>query len=275
LVPYGTIAAVSIAVVSGIVAYVALEQALGIAVDHRADLYAVGLIAYDLLLGRRRSEGHLNPLDELKQRLDHPPPPLRSVDASIPEPIDRIVMRCLEPDPEARYQSAAFLLADLEQLDAKGQRLPVTCRLTARMIAGAVAAMLCLMAMMYWATRPAPPMKMPDAMSILIADFEDSSSDPVFKGTLENVLGTSMEEAAFITSYTRQGARRIAQQIRPGRELDAEAARLVAVREGIKVVLAGAIESNGPAYRITIKALDPQRRSRWRRPQEPRDRNRT
>lgn len=252
-----TMADTSIGAVTGTVAYMAPEQARGIAVDHRADLYAVGLIAYDLLLGRRRTQGPLNPLDELKQRLDHPPPSPRSVDASIPEPIDPIVMRCLEPDPGARYQSAALLLADLEQLDAKGHRLPVIRRLTARMIAGAVAAMLCLMALMYWATRPAPPMKMPDAMSILIADFEDSTNDPVFKGTLENVLGTSMEEAAFITSYTRQGARRIAQQIRPGRELDAEAARLVAAREGIKVVLAGAIESNGPAYRVTIKALDP------------------
>ncbi len=95
------------------------------------------------------------------------------------------------------------------------------------------------MALIYWATRPPPPMKMPDAMSILIADFEDSTNDPVFKGTLENVLGTSMEGAAFITSYARQAALRIAQQIRPGRNLDAEAARLVAAREGIKVVLAG------------------------------------
>jgi tetratricopeptide (TPR) repeat protein len=255
--PPSTMADTSIGAVTGTVAYMAPEQARGIAVDHRADLYAVGLIAYDLLLGRRRTAGPLNPLDELKQRLDHPPPSPRSVDASIPEPIDPIVMRCLEPDPGARYQSAALLLADLEQLDATGHRLPVIRRLTARMIAGAVTAMLCLMALMYWATRPVPPMKLPDAMSILIADFEDSTNDPVFKGTLENVLGTSMEGAAFITSYARQGALRIAQQIRPGRQLDAEAARLVAVREGIKVVLAGTIESKGPAYRVTIKALDP------------------
>ena len=243
--------------VMGTVAYMAPEQARGVAVDHRADLYAVGLIAYDLLLGRRQTEGALNPLEELKQRLDHPPPSPRSVDAAIPEAIDRIVMRCLEPDPAARYQSAALLLADLEQLDENGHRLPVIRRLTARMVAGSLAAMLSLMALTYWATRPPPAMKMPDAMSILIADFEDSTNDPVFKGTLENVLGTSMEGAAFITSYARQAALRIAQQIHPGRNLDAEAARLVAAREGIKVVLAGTIESNGPAYRVTIKALDP------------------
>ena len=217
--PTSTMADTSIGAVTGTVAYMAPEQARGIAVDHRADLYAVGLIAYDLLLGRRRTQGPLNPLEELTQRLDHPPPSPRSVDASIPEPIDPIVMRCLEPDPGARYQSAALLLADLEKLDAKGHRLPVIRRLTAphgrRRGGGDV---------------------VPDGVDVLgdtagAADEDarcDVYSDRRFRGTPETTRcskarsktfsATSMEEAAFIRVVRPPGgaADRATDSSRPG-----------------------------------------------------------
>ena len=94
--------------------------------------------------------------------------------------------------------------------------------------------------------------------SRLVADFENRANDPVFDGAVEQSLAISLEGASFITSYSRTSAAALAQQLKPGAKLDAETARLVAVREGIGVVLSGAIEQNGTGYAIQVQAVDPQ-----------------
>jgi serine/threonine protein kinase len=83
----------------GTVEYMAPEQARAQPVDQRADIYAVGLILYDLLIGRHRSEHAESAIAELQGRILQAPPPSRTVDPSIPAPIDAIITRCLEPDP--------------------------------------------------------------------------------------------------------------------------------------------------------------------------------
>jgi eukaryotic-like serine/threonine-protein kinase len=100
----------------------------------------------------------------------------------------------------------------------------------------------------------------PDVMqpvSVLVADFSNRTGDPVFDGTLEEALGVGLEGAAFITNYGREQARQLAEQIRPGSQLNEEVARLVAVREGIKVVLTGTIETAGDGYTLTMRAINP------------------
>jgi eukaryotic-like serine/threonine-protein kinase len=105
-------------VIVGTVEYMAPEQAKGERVDARADIYSFGLILNDVLLGRRQSTS--TGVAELMARVQQAPASLRSIDATIPEWIDVLVNRCLQPDPAARYQSIAEVLADLEAMDARG-----------------------------------------------------------------------------------------------------------------------------------------------------------
>jgi tetratricopeptide (TPR) repeat protein len=95
------------------------------------------------------------------------------------------------------------------------------------------------------------------AVSVLIADLSNRTGDPVFDGTLEEALGVGLEGASFITNYQRETARRLAGEIKPGSQLNDEAARLVAVREGIKVVLSGAIEPADGGYNLSMRAVNP------------------
>lgn len=95
------------------------------------------------------------------------------------------------------------------------------------------------------------------AVSVLIADLSNRTGDPVFDGTLEEALGVGLEGAPFITNYERETARRLVAEIKPGSRLDDEAARLVAVREGIKVVLSGMIEPADDGYTLTMRAVNP------------------
>lgn len=88
----------------------------------------------------------------------------------------------------------------------------------------------------------------PDPVSILIADFDNTTGDPLFSGTLEEALQIGIEGASFITTYQRSAAQRLANEISPGSALDEAAARLVSVREDINFVLAGCIEEYDGRY---------------------------
>ena len=89
-------------------------------VDQRADIYAFGLILYDMLVGGRLAAGSMGSVAELMARMQQPPPPIRSVDPGIPEPVEQVVSRCLQPDRANRYQTMAELIADLDLLDPDG-----------------------------------------------------------------------------------------------------------------------------------------------------------
>jgi eukaryotic-like serine/threonine-protein kinase len=241
----------------GTVAYMSPEQAKGQPADQRSDIYAVGMIMRDMLVGMRNVENPTDAMNELMARIGHAPKPVQEIDPSIPDDVDRIVTRCLQPDAAARYQNVQELLADLNSLDAEGKPLPKIRRLTKRVVGTAAVIVLTLLGTTWWfASRPPPPA--PDPMSVLIADFENRTGDPVFEGSLEQLLSMGVEGATFINAYRRDDARKLAAaQIGPGAKLDENAARLVSMREGIEVILAGSIAPRGSGYTLSVKAVDP------------------
>ena len=126
----------------GTVEYMAPEQARGQPVDQRADIYAFGLILYDMLAGRRRAAHAQSAIEELQGRLEQPPPPVRSVMAEIPEPVERLVSRCVEPDAAKRFQTTAELVAAIERLDDNGKLRPIKRVVGVKLAAAIVVALL-------------------------------------------------------------------------------------------------------------------------------------
>jgi tetratricopeptide (TPR) repeat protein len=249
--------ATTVGAITGTVHYMAPEQARGVPADQRVDVYAFGLIFYDMLLGGRGVPGRGGALDELHRRMQQAPPPVRSIRQDVPEAVDAIVTKCLQPDPAARYQTSSELLDDLARLDDAGQPLPVAVRFTPRLMAAIAAGILAVVAATWWLSRaPAVPVQ-PDPLSVLIADFQNHTGDTVFEGSVEQALTIGLEGASFITAYQRPAALRLANQIKPSSKLDESVARLVSVREGIEVVIAGSIAASGSGYRISVKAIDP------------------
>lgn len=107
--------------VVGTLDYMAPEQARGHTVDHRADIYAFGLILSDMLIGKRKTgHGGESSLAALVSRMTTAFPPLRSVDPNIPQTVSDVVTRCTALEPEGRYAKTRDLLADLESLDSHG-----------------------------------------------------------------------------------------------------------------------------------------------------------
>lgn len=92
--------------------YIAPEQILGLRDDLRSDIFAMGAMLYELATGRRPF-GEPAHLRGTRKRLWRDPLPPRALDRSIPEWLQEIVLRALDVDPAARYQSAAQLMFDL------------------------------------------------------------------------------------------------------------------------------------------------------------------
>ena len=99
-------------------AYMAPEQALGEPVDHRADVYALGALAYQMLTGVPPFTGTLR--EVLTAHVSSRPKPPRDVKPDVPPALERIVLRCLEKDPKARYQTANELLAEIDASASPG-----------------------------------------------------------------------------------------------------------------------------------------------------------
>ena len=96
-----------------------------------------------------------------------------------------------------------------------------------------------------------------DPVSILIADFDNQTGDPLFDGALEQALQIGVEGAPFVSGYQRGVARKLAVELQETDKLNSEVAQLVAVREGITLVIAGSIEPDGNEYDLAIDVLDP------------------
>ncbi len=99
-------------VIVGTADYMAPEQGRGGAVDVRADLYAIGVVLYQMLSGRLPFQAD-SVTAMIFQHVYETPPPLREIVAEIPEPLAAIVAKLMAKPPEARYQNVTELLADL------------------------------------------------------------------------------------------------------------------------------------------------------------------
>jgi tRNA A-37 threonylcarbamoyl transferase component Bud32 len=102
-------------VIRGRFSYLSPEQAMGETVDHRADIYALGVVFYEILSGKRLYEFG-NALEAMRTILEKAIVPIKELRPDIPDALNAIVMKCLEKEREARYQWANAILKDLTRL---------------------------------------------------------------------------------------------------------------------------------------------------------------
>jgi serine/threonine protein kinase len=99
----------------GTAAYMSPEQAEGKTIDHRSDIFSLGVVLYEMATGKRPFKGDTN-LSLLSSILKDKPQPVSEVKTGLPRHLGRIILRCLEKDPERRPQSAKDVRNELEGL---------------------------------------------------------------------------------------------------------------------------------------------------------------
>jgi len=172
-------AATGAGIVLGTPGYMAPEQVRGHAADPRTDIFAFGAVLYEMLSGVRAFRRE-TPAESMTAILREDPPELSDATHSVSPALDRIVRRCLEKNPEQRFQSArdlSFALSALSGTDASGftkaagQEIPAPHRISWPTVAGVAAALLSLLlvagAIWLIARRPVdPPIRMQFAIAV-------------------------------------------------------------------------------------------------------------
>jgi serine/threonine protein kinase/Tfp pilus assembly protein PilF len=201
--------------VIGTVEYMAPEQAKAEAVDQRADIYAFGLILRDMLLGGRHA-GATSGVTELMARMQHAPPALRSIDPTIPDAIDALVMRCVQVEPAARYQTASELARDIDRVAAGGAPAIAPLRHTSSLLGSSTArwgilaaCLLVAVGLGAWALRDrwVRPSQAPQqatggpTITLAILPFRNASGDPTLDSlgpSLSQVLSTTLGQSTHV-----------------------------------------------------------------------------
>lgn len=105
----------AVGVVTGTVSYMSPEQAIGRSLDHRSDIFSLGIVLYEMLTAHLPFEGE-TPVEIIDKIIHAEPMPVTRLNYTVPPDLERIVRKCLEKDRERRYQSVRDLLIDLRNL---------------------------------------------------------------------------------------------------------------------------------------------------------------
>ena len=242
--------------------YMSPEQAEGKKTDLRADIFAVGIIFYEMLTGKIPFKADTVVETMYKRTRERPVPPIE-LDASIPLQANQIIMKCLEPALERRYQSVKEILKDLEAFDPEKKvgalgRAKVRLRKASRYRNWAALAALVLMtaivALILRDRSAVPKATVAHAPeTVLIADFINHTGNPIFDGALEPVVKLALEGASFITAYDRTQLRGLGAKPVSGR-LDDTTAGQVAASVGVGVVVSGSLDQQGNEFAVRMKA---------------------
>jgi serine/threonine protein kinase/tetratricopeptide (TPR) repeat protein len=242
----------------GTMRYMAPEQAKGQPVDQRADIYALGLIFADMLVGGRGS-ADTSPVAELRGRLDRAPQRVRATDQAIPAGVDALIARCVEPDPAKRFQTSVELVAALNRLNAEGKTIRERKVIGLPIVAVAAIVLLAVTGSVVWYLKRLIPPPVIPPMKVVIADFDNRTNDASFDQTLEPILRLRLEEASFITAYDRSSISRFLTSGGSAQvQLKTEEATDLARKEGVGAVVTGLVEPHDDGFAVSIKVVQPQ-----------------
>jgi eukaryotic-like serine/threonine-protein kinase len=242
----------SVGVSIGTPAYMAPEQAAGDVVDHRADLYAWGMVAYELLAGVHPFAHRASGQQLLAAQLTEHPVPLGERCPDLPLVLTGVVMRCLEKDPAKRPATARDILDALTATTRPHTPVAVTRRRigkrTGLAAAGAVA-LLVMVGAYVAATRGGTAPAAPAMHSLAVLPFEDVGGDTA-NAYFGDGLADELSIALSKVSGLRVASRTSASAFRSQRYFDV---RELGRQLGVTTVLEGRVRRAGGRMRLSVQ----------------------
>ena len=260
-------------VIIGTVHYMSPEQARGAAIDHRTDMFAFGVLLYEMFSGMVPFRGQSS-IETILAILPSAPPPLRApaLPAAATGDVQRIVDKCLAKDPDDRYQGMKDLIVDLKaarrRLDTASMAAPMppaaAPKRPAPMLIGmASLVVVAAIALWIWAMPPRAPVAQATSTrpSIAVLHFENNTGNPAMdwlRTGLTDMLVTDLSQSTAVEVLSTD---RLVQILRDmgsleDRTVSFETVQEVARRGRVQHVLLGSYVKAGDAIRINVRLQD-------------------
>jgi eukaryotic-like serine/threonine-protein kinase len=261
-----------VGIVSGTPAYMSPEQVRGDDLDLRTDIFALGLLLYEMATALQAFSGRTGGAI-IEAILTRAPVSVRKVNPQIPPELEEIIKKCLDKDRNLRYPTAAAVRTDLQWLKRASESgqvssgtgfvpaaMPPTPALVRRFGWKPVAAALlvALLAVSGWFYNARRAHALTGLDTIVLADFINKTGDPIFDDTLRQGLAAQLQQSPFLSLISEQ---RIQQTLRlMGKPTDSKLSPAIAgdvcLRVGSKAYLSGSISSMGTQYVIGVSAVN-------------------
>ena len=252
----------------GTVAYMSPEQVRGQQLDSRTDLFSFGAVLYEMSTGMLAFRGDTSGVifDAILNRTS--PPPVR-LNPDLPSKLEEIIQKALEKDRDLRYQHASDIRADLQRLkrDTESNRISAAQpkgspsgrgalrKWAFALVAVAVLVVAAIRGRSY--LQPAAP-GLSARDRIVLADFNNTTGDAVFDGTLRQGLSVQLEQSPFLSLVSDEEVQQTLRMMgqAPDSKITPGIGREICQRTTSTAVLDGSIAEIGTQYSIIMKAIN-------------------
>jgi serine/threonine-protein kinase len=256
----------------GTTAYMSPEQATADpGTDHRADLYALGITAYEMLAGQPPFSGNAQQITA--GHLSRRPEALSALRPTVPAALESVVMQCLEKNPADRPQTAGDVTRALESMASGTMRTvpnaavrtaaPPPRRRLASALAGMAAGLVLLVAGFGWFTRVGRAgtligeAVLSENDLVLVSEFENHTTDSTLAATITDGIRVELQQSRAVQALSQAamwaGLARMG--LEHGTALPEPRVRELAEREGAKAFIVGDIARLGGGYQITARVI--------------------
>jgi eukaryotic-like serine/threonine-protein kinase len=233
-------------IISGTPSYMSPEQVRGDNLDQRTDIFSLGLLLYEMSTGRQAFSGGTGGVI-IEAVLTRVPARVRSINPAVPPELEEIINKALHKDKDQRYQRAAEIRTDLQQLEREGYSRASVAAERAAPLRGESAARNSTMQPV--ASRPQRVSKVIDSLAVL--PFENASRDPEHEYLSDGIPGSLINALAAIPKLRVMAQSTVLRY--KNRGIDPQA---VGRELNVRAVLTGRILQSGESLRIGTELVD-------------------